>query len=184
MAQPNFKKPYKPLQKVREHKINDEIKHLNVRIIGEGIESKVVNISEALELANSMNVDLVEINPAAVPPLCKLIEYGKLLYEKKQKDKELKKKQEQSELKELRFTPTTDEHDLAFKINHAKNWLKNGDKVKAVVVFKGRMIQHKQSGEILLLKLSEALEEFGKAEHLPKLEGFKMSMIIVPLKKK
>lgn len=180
----NFRRPYQPLKKQREHKINEEIKHSEVRISGEGIESKVVSIGEALRLAKEMSVDLVEISPEAKPPVCKLIEYGKLMYEKKMKEKERKKKQDQSELKELRLTPTTDEHDLNFKVKNAIGWLKDGHKIKAVVVFKGRMIQHKNAGEILLLKLSVALEGYGRVEQLPNLEGFKMMMIIVPLKKK
>lgn len=183
MANLNFRKPYRPLQKEREHKINEEITHPMVRIIGEKVESKIVPIAEALKLSKEMEVDLVEINADAVPPVCRLIEYGKLLYEKKMKDKEIKKKQEQSELKELRFTPTTDDHDFQFKTNHAIHWLKAGDKVKAVVVFKGRMIKYKESGEILLLKLAEALQDYGKVEQLPKLEGFKMTLLIVPKKK-
>lgn len=184
MAVPNnFRRPYKPLQKIREHKINEEILHPEVRITGDKIESKVVTISEALKMAKEMEVDLVEITASAKPPVCRLIEYGKLLYEKKQKDKEQKKKQEQSELKEMRLTPNTDDHDLAFKTNHAIHWLKNGDKVKAVVVFKGRAIKYKESGELLLLKLSQSLKEYGRVEQLPKLEGFKMIMLIVPIKK-
>ena len=184
MAGPNnFRRPFKPLQKQREHKINEEITHPEVRITGDGIDSKIVSISEALNLSREMGVDLVEISPTAVPPVCKLVEYGKLLYEKKMKEKENKKKQEQSELKELRLTPTTDDHDFNFKTNHAIHWLKAGDKVKAVVVFKGRMIKYKEAGEILLLKLSQALQDYGRVEQLPKLEGFKMTMMIVPLKK-
>lgn len=183
MANNNFRRPFRPVQKQREHKINTEIRHPEVRITGEEIESRIVSISEALRIANDLNVDLVEISPDAKPPVCKLIEYGKLMYEKKMKEKERKKKQEQSELKELRLTPTTDDHDLQFKTNNAIGWLKQGDRVKVVVVFKGRMIQHKSVGEILLLKLSQSLQDYGKVEQLPKLEGFKMTMIVVPKKK-
>ncbi len=179
----NFRRPFKPLQKQREHKINEEIKHPQVRITGEGVESRIVSISEAMKIALEMGVDLVEISATATPPVCKLIEYGKLMYEKKQSEKDRKKKQEQSELKELRLTPTTDDHDLEFKTNHAINWLKNGDRVKAVVVFKGRMLQHKTHGEMILLKLAQSLADHGRVEQLPKLEGFKMIMIIVPKKK-
>jgi translation initiation factor IF-3 len=181
--QNNFRKPYRPIQKQREHKINEEITYPEVRITGDKVESRIVTIAEALRISKEMEVDLVEISPNAVPPVCKLIEYGKLMYEKKQKDKDQKKKQEQSELKELRFTPTTDDHDFLFKTNHAIHWLKNGDKVKAVVVYKGRMIKYKEAGEILLLKLAEALQDYGKVEQLPKLEGFKMTLLIVPKKK-
>jgi len=184
MANNNFRKPYRPIVKKREHKINEEIMHPEVRISGDKVESSIVPIQEALRLAKDLNVDLVEISPNANPPVCKLIEYGKLLYEKKLKDKEQKKNQVQSELKELRLTPTTDEHDIAFKTKNAIGWLKQGDKVKIVVVFKGRMIQHKSAGELLLLKLAQSLEDVGRAEQLPKLEGFKMTMIIVPIRKK
>lgn len=184
MANNNFRKPYRPVQKQREHKINGEIRHPEVRITGEGIESRVVTISEALRIAGEKGVDLVEITSTANPPVCKIIEYGKLLYEKKMKEKDNKKKQDQSEVKELRLTPTTDQHDLEFKKNHAVNWLQNGDKVKVVVVFKGRMIQYKEQGELLLLKLSQMLADHGKVEQLPKLEGFKMMMMVVPKKTK
>lgn len=183
MANNNFKRPYRPVQKQRLHKINEEIKHPNVRVTGDDIESQVVTIHEALRMAREAGVDLVEIAPNATPPVCKIIEYGKLLYEKKKKDKENKKNQDQVEIKELRLTPSTDEHDLQFKSKNAMKWLADGNKVKAVVVFKGRMIKYKEMGEILLLKLSIMLEDHGKVEQLPKLEGFKMAMIIIPKKK-
>ena len=180
----NFKRPFRgPIKKQREHRINEEIKHPMVRITGEGIESKVVSISEALRISREVGVDLVEIASDANPPVCKIIDYGKLMYEKKLRDKDKKKNADKSEIKELRLTPTTDDHDLEFKTNHAIKWLKNGDKVKAVVVFKGRMIQHKETGELLLLKLSQALQDYGKVDQLPKLEGFKMTMMVVPKKK-
>jgi len=183
MANNNFKRPYRPIQKQREHKINEEIRHPNVRVTGDDIESQVVTIQEALRMAREAGVDLVEIAPSANPPVCKIIEYGKLLYEKKRKDKENKKNQDQVEIKELRLTPSTDEHDLQFKCNNAMKWLADGNKVKAVVVFKGRMIKYKEMGEILLLKLSVMLEDHGKVEQLPKLEGFKMTMMVIPKKK-
>lgn len=168
-------------KKEREHRINEEIDHSTVRITGEGIESKVVSRQEALSIAQSLNRDLVEIVANAQPPVCRIINYDKLMYEKKQIDKERKKPS--SEVKELRLTATTDEHDLNFKTKHAINWLKDGDKVKAVLLFKGRMIQHKQIGEVMLLKLSEALQEYGKPEGLPKLEGKKMYMMFSPKRK-
>lgn len=180
----NFRRPYKPIVKKRDHKINDEIISPTVRVSGEGVPSAIITIAEALKLAVEMNVDLVEITATAVPPVCRLIEYSKLMYEKKKKDKDNKKKQEHSELKELRLTPTTDDHDLNFKTNNAINWLKDGDKVKVVVVFKGRMIQHKSAGELLLLKFSQGVADYGRVEQLPKLEGFKMIMIVIPIKKK
>jgi translation initiation factor IF-3 len=180
----NFRKPYRPVQKQRAHKINEEIKCPSVRVTGDGVVSQVLDIAEALKLAREMEVDLVEINPNSVPPVCKLIEYSKLVYEEKKKKKDNKKHQVQVEVKEMRLTPTTDEHDLQFKVNHAINWLKEGNKVKAVVVFKGRMITHKETGQILLLKLAQMLEGYGKAESMPSLEGFKMMMIFSAVKKK
>lgn len=179
-----FIRPRKgPFKKQREHSINEEITFPQVRVTGEGIESCVVSTIEALKMAQDLGVDLVLISPLATPPVCKIIEYSKLLYEKKLKDKENKKKQDNAEVKELRFTPTTDEHDLNFKTKNATQWLKDGHKVKAVVVFKGRMIQHKSSGEVLLLKLSQALQEYCRVDQLPKLEGFKMIMLLSPKKK-
>ena len=173
----------KPFKKVREHKLNEEITHREVRITGEGIESKVVSIYEALKISKETGVDLVEINGDIIPPICKIIDYGKFLYDKKMKEKIRDRNQQQSVLKELRLTPTTDEHDLNFKTKHAINWLKNGDKVKAVVVFKGRQKTYSSQGELLLMKLIIALEEFGKPEHLPKMEGFKMIILFSPIKK-
>lgn len=182
---------YQPrVQKGPAHNLNDRIRHPEVRVIGndprtgEKLESVVVSSSEALRMANSLGVDLVEISPDANPPVCRIVAYDKFLYELKQKEKTMKKKQVQCETKELRFTPQTDDNDVNFKTRHAIEWLKNGDKVRAVVVYKARQIKYKEQGELLLASLAVSLEEFGKVEQLPKLEGFKMTMVVAPKPKK
>jgi translation initiation factor IF-3 len=155
-----------------------------VRVVGEGIEPGVYPIQEAIELADNQGLDLVEISPKAVPPVCKIIDYKKFLYEQKKKQKELKSKQVKVVVKEIRFGPNTDDHDFNFKLNHAKKFLADGSKVKAYVFFKGRTIVFKERGEILLLKFAQELVEIGLVEQMPKLEGKKMIMMIQPLKKK
>ena len=135
-----------------EHRLNNEITATEVRLIGEGIEPAVYSLQQALAFAQEMGVDLVEVSPNAVPPVCRVIEYKKFLYEKKKKDKEQKAKSKQSEVKEIRFTPNTDEHDYEFKKKHALRFLEEGSKIKAFVFFKGRSILFKDKGEILLLK--------------------------------
>ena len=154
-----------------------------MRVVGDGIESSVLGIREAIALAEEMEMDLVEISPNADPPVCKIIDYRKFLYEQKKKEKELKAKQSKVVLKEIRFGPNTDEHDFNFKLNHAKKFLEAGDKVKAYVFFRGRSIVYKEQGEILLLKFATELENFGVVEQLPKLEGKRMTMMINPKKK-
>ncbi|MFA6924893.1 MAG: translation initiation factor IF-3 [Bacteroidales bacterium] len=165
------------------HKINNRITVTHVRLVGNNVEQGIVPTTRALEIANELGLDLVEISPTANPPVCKVIDYKKFLYEQKKKQKELKSKTAQVITKELRFTPNTDEHDFNFKLNHAVKFLKEGAKVKADVFFKGRSILYKEQGEIILLKLAAALEEWGKVEQLPKLEGKRMMMIISPKKK-
>jgi len=155
----------------------------SVRVVGEGIESQVLPTKEAIELAESMQLDLVEISPKADPPVCKIIDYRKFLYEQKKKEKELKAKQSKVVLKEIRFGPNTDEHDFNFKLKHAKKFLEEGAKVKAYVFFRGRSIVYKEQGEILLLKFATELEDDGIVEQLPKLEGKRMIMLINPKKK-
>ena len=135
-------------------------------------------------MARDLDLDLVEIAESAVPPVCKIIDYQKYVYQQKKKAKEMKANASKQELKELRFGPQTDEHDFQFKLNHAKEFLKDGDKVKAFVYFKGRSIVFSEQGEKLLLRFALELEEFGKAEKMPLLEGKRMSMIIAPIKKK
>lgn len=147
-------------------------------------EQKVYPIAEALKMAHDLELDLVEIAESAVPPVCKIIDYQKYVYQQKKKAKEMKANASKQEIKELRFGPQTDEHDFQFKLNHAKEFLKDGDKVKAFVYFKGRSIVFSEQGEKLLLRFALELEEFGKAEKMPLLEGKRMSMIIAPIKKK
>lgn len=167
-----------------EHRINQYIKSPMVRIVGEGIESRVISIEEALKIAREMEMDLVEISPTAEPPVCKVIDYKKFLYDKKKREKEQKAKSKQSEVKEIRFTPNTDDHDFEFKAKHAEKFLQDGNKVKCFVQFKGRAILFKDRGELLLLKFADRLLEFGAPEALPKMEGRRMLMMMAPKKKK
>ncbi len=142
-----------------------------------------MSIKDALRKAQESELDLVEISPNAEPPVCKIVDYKKFLYEQKKKQKEIKAKQAQVVVKEIRFGPNTEDHDFNFKLNHAKGFLKEGSKVKAYVFFKGRAIVFKDRGEILLLRFAQELEEFGSVEQLPKLDGKKMIMMIAPKKK-
>ncbi len=152
-----------------------------VRLVGENIEvPSVVPLSEAIKLADKMELDLVEISPNADPPVCKIIDYQKFLYQQKKKQKEIKAKTLKVIIKEIRFGPNTDEHDFNFKLNHAKKFLSDGAKIKAFVFFKGRTILFKEKGEILLLRFAQELEEYGKVEQLPRLEGKRMTMFITP----
>jgi translation initiation factor IF-3 len=163
------------------HKINNFIRAKSVRLVGDNIETPdVYTIQDALKLADELELDLVEISPNAEPPVCKIIDYQKFLYQQKKKQKELKAKTQKVVLKEIRFGPQTDEHDYQFKLKHAINFLADGAKVKAFVFFKGRSILFKEQGEILLLRLAQDLEEHGKVEQLPKLEGKRMIMFIAP----
>lgn len=154
-----------------------------MRVVGENIEPGIYSLREALALAEQMEVDLVEISPNADPPVCKLTDYGKFLYEQKKRQKELKANASKVVLKEIRFGPQTDEHDFNFKLNHARKFLAEGSKVKAYVFFRGRSIVYKEQGEELLLRFAQALEEEGKVEALPKLEGKRMQMTLAPKKK-
>lgn len=154
-----------------------------MRVVGEGIEQGVYPIDKALQMARDMELDLVEIAPTAEPPVCRIIDYKKFLYEQKKKQKELKQKAAKVVVKEIRFGPHTDDHDFNFKKNHAIKFLQEGAKVKAYVFFKGRSILFKEQGEILLLKFATELEEWGKPEQLPLLEGKRMIMILSPKKK-
>ncbi|MCX6291498.1 MAG: translation initiation factor IF-3 [Bacteroidetes bacterium] len=172
------------MKKEDEHKINDKIRAPKVRLVGENIQSDVYPLEEALRIAAEIGVDLVEIVPTADPPVCKVIDYQKFLYEKKKKEKELKSKQGKQVIKEIRFGPHTDEHDFNFKVKHAMNFLEDGNKVKAFVHFKGRSIAYKEKGEIILLKFAQELAEYGKVELMPKLEGNRMFLHLAPLPKK
>ena len=155
-----------------------------VRLVGENIEGGVYPTRKALEIAESLELDLVEISPNATPPVCKVIDYKKFLYEQKKRDKELKAKATKVVIKEIRFGPQTDDHDYEFKKKHGEKFLKEGSKVKAYVFFKGRSIIYKDQGEILLLRLATDLEDYGKVEQMPKLEGKRMTMFLAPLPKK
>lgn len=165
------------------HNINERIRAREVRVVGEGIEPGVYPIAKALEMAKDAGLDLVEISPNAEPPVCKIIDYKKFLYDQKKKQKELKAKAQKTVIKEIRFGPQTDDHDFNFKKNHAIKFLQDGAKVKAFVFFKGRSIVFKEQGEILLMRFANELEEYGKPEQLPMLEGKKMIMVITPKKK-
>lgn len=165
-----------------QHRINEQIRCREVRIVGDDIESEVLPTREALQLAQQKGVDLVEISPNAVPPVCRLINYSKFLYQQKKRQKELKAKQVKFEVKEIRFGPQTDEHDYNFKLKHAKEFLAQGDKVKAYVFFRGRSILFKEQGEVLLLRFANDLEEYGKVEQMPVLEGKRMILFISPKK--
>tara|TARA_B100000214_G_scaffold138374_1_gene98725 strand:- start:750 stop:1211 length:462 start_codon:yes stop_codon:yes gene_type:complete len=153
-------------------------------MVGDKVKPKICSISEALEIARKLGLDLVEISPNVDPPVCKIIDYKKFIYDQKKKLKTIKSKTQKVVVKELRFGPTTGDHDFEFKLKHARNFLQDGAKVKAFVFFKGRTIIFKEQGQILLLKLAQALEDVGIVEHMPKLEGKKMIMIISPKRKK
>ena len=153
-------------------------------MVGDNIEVGVYSIQEALKMAQEQGLDLVEISPNADPPVCKIIDYNKFLYEKKKKEKEMKAKSKASEVKEIRFTPNTDDHDFDFKAKHAEKFLKEGNKVKAYVQFKGRAIQFKERGELLLLKFAERLNDTGVLEGMPKMEGKRMLAIWAPKSQK
>jgi len=152
--------------------------------VGENVEQGIYSVEDARAMAEDLGLDLVEISPSADPPVCRIIDYKKFLYEQKKKQKELKAKQQTVEMKEIRFGPNTDEHDLNFKLKHARKFLEEGHKVKAFVFFRGRTIVFKERGEILLLKFAQELEDVGIVESMPKLEGKRMIMFIVPKKKK
>ena len=151
-------------------------------MVGDNIETGVYSKQKALQMASNLDLDLVEISGKVVPPVCKILEYKKFLYEQKKRDKALKSKSTKVVIKEIRFGPQTDEHDYLFKKKHAEKFLKDGAKLKAFVFFKGRSIIFKEQGQILLLRLAQDLEEFGKVEQLPKLEGKRMIMFINPKK--
>ncbi|MEN8764478.1 MAG: translation initiation factor IF-3 [Wenyingzhuangia sp.] len=171
--------------KENPHRINEHIRYVDeVRLVGENIEIGVYPISKAKQIAREQELDLVEISPKAVPPVCKVIDYKKFLYEQKKREKVMKAKASKVTVKEIRFGPQTDEHDYEFKKKHAIKFLQDGAKLKAYVFFKGRSIIFKDQGQILLLKLAQELEEYGKVEQMPKLEGKRMIMFIAPKVKK
>jgi len=162
------------------YRINEKIRAPKVRVVGENVDVGVYPIEDALQMAKGMSLDLVEISPKADPPVCKIIDYSKFKYEQKKKQKEIKAKAQKTVVKEIRFGPNTDDHDFNFKTKHALNFLKDGAKVKAYVHFIGRTIVFKERGEILLLKFMQELEDYGKVEQMPKLEGKRMTVILSP----
>ena len=172
---PRFKK-----EQQQAHRTNHMIKVPEVRLIGENIEPGIYGLVEASKMAKEQSLDLVEISPGAKPPVCRIIDYNKFLYEEKKKKKEMKAKSKTSEVKEIRFTPNTDDHDFDFKVKHAEKFLKEGDKVKAHVQFKGRAIMFKERGELLLLKFADSLKDVGALESMPRMEGKRMLVMFAP----
>ena len=166
-----------------QYRINDRIRVKEVRLVGENVEQGVYSIQQALAIADSKQLDLVEISPNAAPPVCRVIDYQKFLYQQKKKVKEQKAKATKITLKEIRFGPQTDDHDYNFKLKHAKSFLEEGCKVKAYVFFKGRSILFKEQGEVLLLRFANDLEDHGKVESMPILEGKRMIIMLAPKKK-
>src|SRR6187431_557366 len=167
-------------RKEPEHRINHYIRVPQVRLVGDNVEIGIYPTSEAIRIAQQQELDLVEISPQADPPVCKIVDYNKFLYDKKKKEKEIKAKSKSAELKEIRFTPGTDDHDFDFKARHAEKFLQDGNKVKAYVQFKGRAIMFQDRGQLLLLKFAERLAEAGVLESMPKLEGKRMFAIFTP----
>jgi translation initiation factor IF-3 len=166
-----------------KHRINGNIRVPEVRLVGDNIEVGIYSIAAALKIAEDQELDLVEISPQAEPPVCKVMDYRKFLYDQRKKQKEIAAKTQKVVLKEIRFGPQTDEHDYEFKLKHAIKFLQEGAKLKAFVFFKGRSIVYKDQGEILLLRLAQDLDDWGKVEQLPALEGKRMSVILAPKKK-
>ena len=176
---PRFKK-----EQQQEHRTNHMIRVPEVRLAGDNIEPGIYPTADALKMAQDQQLDLVEISPGATPPVCKIIDYNKFLYDEKKKKKEMKAKSKTSEVKEVRFTPNTDDHDFEFKCKHAEKFLQDGNKVKAHVQFKGRAIMFKERGELLLLKFADRLKEVGALEGMPKMEGKRMLVMFAPKSQK
>ncbi len=167
------------------HRINDRIRGVSeVRLVGDNVEQGVYPYTQAMKMADDMDLDLVEISPTAQPPVCRIVDYSKFLYQQKKKEKEMKAKNVKVVIKEIRFGPQTDEHDYEFKLKHAKGFLQEGAKLKAYVFFKGRSIMFKEQGEVLLLRFANDLEEYGKVDQMPQLEGKRMIIMLSPKKKK
>ena len=185
---PNAGKPHKPMgarpKKEAQHRINEYITAQTVRVVGENFEPKIVSLREALAIADQYELDLVEISPQANPPVCKVMDYQKYLYEQKKKAKEIKANSAKTQVKEIHMGPQTDDHDFNFKCNHAIKFLQDGYKVKLQVTFRGRAIIYKDQGELLLLKFAQCLEEVGKVDQLPTLLGKNMTMMISPKSQK
>jgi len=162
------------------HKLNKSIRHPEVRVVSFGDRDGVYKTSEAIEIAESEGFDLIEITPNASPPVCRIMEYSKFKYDQKKREKDNNKNSKNGQVKEIKFGPNTGEHDFNFKLNHAKNFLEKGNKVKAFVQFRGREAAFKEKGELMLLKFAEALTDLGKIDELPKMTGRKMFMTISP----
>ena len=165
-----------------QYRVNEKIRAREVRLVGDNVEQGVFPIAEALKIARDQNLDLIEISPNAVPPVCRISDYQKFIYQQKKRQKEQKAKSVKIVVKEIRFGPQTDDHDYNFKLKHAKSFLEEGAKVKAYVFFKGRSILFKEQGEVLLLRFASDLEDFAKVEQLPQLEGKKMIIMLAPKK--
>ena len=174
-----------PRKPVKPNRINEKIKGLKeVRLVGDNVEQGIFTFEEAMRIADQLELDLVEISPNAVPPVCKIVDYQKFLYNQKKREKEAKAKSTKVILKEIRFGPQTDEHDYNFKLKHAQEFLKEGCKVKAYVFFKGRSILFKDQGEVLLARFANDLEDYAKVDQLPQLEGKRMIIMFSPKKTK
>ena len=165
-----------------QYRINERIRVREVRLVGDNVEQGVYPTSQALKIAEDQGLDLVEISPNAAPPVCRVIDYQKFLYQQKKRQKEQKAKSVKAVVKEIRFGPQTDDHDYAFKLKHAKGFLEEGAKVKAYVFFKGRSILFKEQGEVLLLRFANDLEDYGRVEQMPLLEGKRMIIVLTPKK--
>ncbi|MDE6153176.1 MAG: translation initiation factor IF-3 [Muribaculaceae bacterium] len=175
--------PGLPPKEKDPHNINERIRAREVRLVGDNVENGIYSLHDALKLADELELDLVEISPNAAPPVCKILDYQKFLYQQKKRQKEQKAKQAKVTVKEIRFGPQTDDHDYNFKLKHAIGFLQEGAKVKAYVFFKGRSILFKEQGEVLLLRFAQDIEDYGKVEQMPVLEGKRMIMMLAPKKK-
>ncbi len=165
------------------HRINERIRVPEVRLVGENVNQGIYSIQEAIRIADDLGLDLVEISPNANPPVCRVVDYQKFLYQQKKREKEIKKNSTQTVVKEIRFGPQTDEHDYNFKLKHAQEFLKQGCKIRAYVQFRGRAIVFKEQGEVLLLRLANDLEDVAKVDNMPLLEGKRMSIQLSPKRK-
>lgn len=181
-AGPRMTGPHPP-RKEEPYNVNERIHAKEVRLVGDNVENGIVPLQQALRLADELELDLVEISPTAQPPVCKILDYSKFLYQQKKRQKEQKAKATKVVVKEIRFGPQTDDHDYNFKLKHAQSFLQEGSKVKAYVFFKGRSILFKEQGEVLLLRFANDLEELGRVEQMPVLEGKRMTIMISPKKK-
>ena len=182
-GRPNRPMPAKKNDIKDQYRVNERIRAKEVRLVGDNVEQGVYTIQEAMHMADEQGLDLIEISPNAVPPVCKILDYQKFLYQQKKRQKEQKAKSTKIVVKEIRFGPQTDDHDYNFKLKHAKGFLEDGDKVKAYVFFKGRSILFKEQGEVLLLRFANDLEDYAKVDQMPILEGKRMTIQLSPKKK-